>query len=368
MTGVPVRPPGAAPYEVLVEAGALDGLPALLRERAPAAHYAVVTDGNVAPLHAAGVHAALAAAGSASLHVVPPGETSKSRARWAELTDALLAAGMGRDGCVVAVGGGVVGDLAGFVAATYLRGVPLVQVPTSLLAMVDASVGGKTGIDVPAGKNLVGAFHQPRVVVADPVVLRTLPLEELCGGLAEAVKHGLIADAAYLGTIAAAADDLLAGHAGALEALVRRSVELKAAVVGRDPLEAGERAILNAGHTIAHALEQVTDYRMAHGAAVAVGLVVEARAGQAAGHTEPGTADRLARLLTRLGLPVAPPADTDPGAVLAATATDKKGRGGRARYALPAAPGRMARAADGGWTLEVAENHLQTALKWRADA
>jgi 3-dehydroquinate synthase len=327
-----------------------------------AAHYAVVSDAHVGPLHAARVHAALTAAGPASLHLVPAGEASKSRTRWAELTDALLAAGMGRDGCLVALGGGVVGDLAGFVAATYMRGVPLVQVPTSLLAMVDASVGGKTGIDVPAGKNLVGAFHQPRLVLADPDVLATLPLAELRAGLAEAVKHGLIADADYLAGIEAEADDLLARNPAVLERLVHRSVEIKAAVVGRDPLEAGERAILNAGHTVAHALERVTGYELPHGLAVAVGLVVEARAGESAGHTADGTADRLARVLGALGLAAAPPAGTDPEAVLAAMATDKKGRGGRPRYALPEAPGRMARAADGGWTLPLDEAHVRSAL------
>src|SRR5690606_4159708 len=198
--------------------------------------------------------------------------------------------GFGRDCCVIALGGGVAGDIAGFVAATYMRGVPFVQLPTTLLAMIDASVGGKTGVDTAAGKNLVGAFHAPRIVIIDPLTLRTLPETELRSGLAEAVKHGAILDAAYFDWIADHVDDLLARDHAALEYLIARSVDLKANVVSEDPLESDRRAILNFGHTVGHALERCTNYRLPHGFAVSAGMCAEAALGQAAGFTNRGAA------------------------------------------------------------------------------
>src|SRR6185503_7140921 len=188
---------------------------------------------------------------------------------------------LGRDSAVIALGGGVVNDVAGFVAATYLRGVPLVQVPTSLLAMIDSSIGGKTGVDVPAGKNLLGAFHQPRLVVADLEVLGSLPPPQLAAGMAEAVTSRDV---------------------GALERVVRRSVEIKAEVVAADEREAGRRAILNFGHTVAHAIEATTKFATLHGEAVAIGMAYEARLAETLGIAEPGTADRLQRLLEHYAL------------------------------------------------------------------
>src|SRR6185312_7677005 len=206
----------------------------------------------------------------------PAGEWNKTRETWARLSDRLLEHQFGRDSAVIALGGGVVGDVAGFVAATYLRGIPYVQVPTSLLAMIDSSIGGKTGVDVTAGKNLIGAFHQPRLVVADLDVLSSLPRSQLAAGIAEAVKHGVIADAEYFAFLEATPDAILRGDAAAVERLVTRSIEIKAAVVAEDEREMGRRAILNFGHTVGHAIEATVKYDMLHGEAVAIGMAYEA--------------------------------------------------------------------------------------------
>jgi 3-dehydroquinate synthase len=235
---------------------------------------------------------------------------------------------------VLALGGGVTGDLAGFVAATYLRGIPLVQLPTTLLAMIDASVGGKTGVDTRAGKNLIGAFHQPRFVLADVDSLATLPPAEVRSGLAEAVKHGAIADEAYLDWIGLNADALLRLEPAITVELIRRSVQIKAAAVAADEREAGLRKTLNFGHTIGHAVEARSAFRLLHGEAVAIGMVVEAKIGEAIGATRPGTARRLEDVLTRVGLPTRVPPDQHPEEVLELTRADKKSRAGRVEYAL----------------------------------
>jgi 3-dehydroquinate synthase len=240
----------------------------------------------------------------------PAGEASKTRETWTRLTDALLEWGLDRQGAIVAVGGGVVGDLAGFVAATFLRGIPYAQVPTTLLAMLDASVGGKVGVDTPLGKNLVGGFHPPAIVVADPLTLLTLSDRTYRGGLAEAVKHGLIADAEYFGWIEGHVPQLLARDMDALTRLVSRSVEIKAQVVTEDEREGGRRAILNAGHTIAHGLEQESRYQLPHGEAVALGLIGECRIAERMGLAPAGLGARVLGVLRALGLPTrttAPP-------------------------------------------------------------
>jgi 3-dehydroquinate synthase len=353
-------------YDVLVGAGRLAALPALVREHAPAHRYAVVADETVARLYGDGVLASLGGAGlRADLLSFPPGEANKTRERWASLSDLLLGAGFGRDSALLALGGGVTGDLAGFVAATYMRGLPLVQVPTTLLAMIDSSVGGKTGVDTPAGKNLVGAFLQPRLVVADPEVLRTLPPAELRAGLAEAIKHGAIADAGYLDEIADALPALLALEPGALARLVVRSVEIKAAVVARDEREQGPRKMLNFGHTLGHALEAVSGYRLLHGEAVAIGMVLEAALGERLGVTETGTEARLRGLLRAAGLPTAAPGDCAPGAVLEATRLDKKARGGRVEYALVERIGRASPGPDGRWGRAVEDEVVLAVLERR---
>ncbi|GMV08101.1 MAG: 3-dehydroquinate synthase [Gemmatimonadota bacterium] len=350
---------------MLVEPGIRRRLPELLRRHAPAFRYAVISDDNVAPLYGEEVVAGCRVAGlDATLFTFPAGEAHKTRKQWSILTDALLARGMGRDCAVVAVGGGVTGDLAGFVAATLHRGIPVVQVPTSLVAMIDASVGGKTGVDVKSGKNLVGAFHPPRAVVADPETASTLPRRERAQGLAEAVKHGAIADALYLESLEADADALLDGEVGAVQAAVARSVALKARVVGEDEREAGLREILNFGHTYGHALEAASGFDLGHGSAVALGMLLEARLGERIGITESGTEARIRAALDRLGLARVALPTRDAAAVLGFLGADKKVRAGVPRFVLLRRAGEVARGE--GWThavdAEVVEQVLSTAL------
>ena len=345
-------------YPVYVEPGGLGRLEALVAEHVASARLAMIADEAVFALLQAG-RLGRGPWADASL-TFPPGESSKTREQWARLTDALLAQGFGRDSGIVAFGGGVAGDLAGFVAATYLRGLPYIQVPTSLLAMLDASVGGKTGVDTPAGKNLVGAFHPPTAVLADPRVLATLPERDFRGGMAEAVKHGLIADGDYFAWMERDAEALLRRDETALTRLVRRSVEIKAEVVSGDERETGRRAILNAGHTVAHALEHATAYRLPHGEAVALGLVAECALAEAIGAAPDGVRGRVSALLAGLGLPVRLPEALDPDLILAAMTSDKKNRAARVRFALPQRLGKMdARS----WTREAPEPAIRSALK-----
>ena len=292
---------------------------------------------------------------------IPPGEESKTRERWLALSDALLDAGFGRDSALLAIGGGVVGDLAGFVAATYLRGIPHLAVPTTLLAMLDSSVGGKVGVDTPRGKNLIGAFHPPVAVVADPAVLASLPERTFRAGLAEAVKHGVIADPDYFAWMERECESLLARDPAALEHLVVRSVEIKAAVVEQDERDAGRRAVLNAGHTVAHALEQVTGWNLPHGEAVSLGLVVETRVAERLGVAPSGLAERVAALLRAFRLPTRldPAWRTD--LIVAAMATDKKNREGTLRAALPSALGEV-QGQGGEWTFSVPAQAFHRAL------
>jgi 3-dehydroquinate synthase len=354
---------GRLPYPVWLGAGALDALAAVVAAHAPAHRLVVVSDHTVAGHHAARAVAVLQAGGADPLLLaIPPGEHEKTRARWAELTDAMLAAGCGRDTTVVAVGGGVVGDLAGFVAATYLRGVPVIQVPTTLLAMLDASVGGKTAVDTPAGKNLVGAFHPPAAVVVDPRVLATLPPADLVAGAMEAVKHGVLADAGYFRTVADLLPALacppspdggdLAGWLASLEGVVARSVAIKASVVAQDEREGGMRKILNFGHTLGHALESASGFALRHGEAVGAGMVLEARLAERLGVAADGTAHAIEAALEPVGLPTGRLASLAPEAVLAATRGDKKTRAGVVEYALPQRVGRMEPAA-GRWAVPV---------------
>ena len=269
--------------------------------------------------------------------------------------------GFGRDSGIIALGGGVTGDLAGFVAATYMRGVPYLQVPTTLLAMLDASVGGKTGVDTAHGKNLVGAFHPPAAVIADPRTLATLPERDYRAGLAEAVKHGLIADRAYFEWMETSAAALASREVRTLTRLIRRSVEIKADVVSGDERETGRRAILNAGHTVAHALEQASSYALPHGEAVALGLVVECELAEQLGIAPAGLRTRVAGLLDRLGLPdaAAPRPGAERGARRAWQPTRRIGADSM-HFALPRQLGEVHRA--DGWTTAVPEEAIRAAI------
>jgi 3-dehydroquinate synthase len=355
----------AGSYRVVIGAGLRREFASQIARVARAHRYAVITDGHVAPHYADALVTSLAALAATTLHVVPAGEAHKTREEWARLTDELLDAGCGRDTTVVALGGGVVGDLAGFVAATFMRGVPVVQCPTSLLAMIDASIGGKTGVDTAAGKNLVGAFHPPAVVLADVETLRTLPEAHRRAGLAEAVKHGVVADADYFERIRADLPALLAGDPAATLDCVTRSVEIKSEVVTSDTHERGRRKILNFGHTLGHAVEQVSGYALLHGEAVAIGMVLEARLAERMGIAERGTSESIERVIGGAGLPTEVPASLGNDEILRATKLDKKTRAGAVEYALPTRVGAMA-GADRDWAVPVDDALVQSVLESRA--
>jgi len=273
--------------------------------------------------------------------VLPAGEATKSASRWADVLERLASSRLDRRSVVVAFGGGVVGDLAGFAAASYMRGIPVVQVPTSLLAMVDSSVGGKTGINLAAGKNLAGAFHQPMAVVADTAALKTLPPREYAAGLAEVVKYGAALDAGFFEWLEASAGAVLAQDPSVLERLVARCCELKADVVAEDEREAGRRAVLNFGHTMGHAIELLTGYSdVRHGEGVALGMAYALVLSSVRhGFPEPDVR-RVLELLKKFGLPVAPSPDWTWESLRSAMGADKKSAGGQVRFVLSGQLGR----------------------------
>ncbi|MFA5204385.1 MAG: 3-dehydroquinate synthase [Lentisphaeria bacterium] len=342
---------GARRYPILLGRGmsaAAAGV-AALRDAVAGRRCLLVADSTVAPLHAAALRQALEAAGAAACETAsfPAGEGSKTLDTLAALYRAAARFGLDRGGVAVALGGGVAGDLAGFFAATWMRGIAFVQAPTSLLALVDSSVGGKTGVDLPEGKNLVGAFHQPRLVLGDLAWLDTLPACELRNGLAEVVKYGAGLDAAFFAELERDADALLAREPAVLERVVARCCAIKAAVVAADEHEGegGRRALLNYGHTFGHAVETLTGYAgFRHGEAVAVGMVLAATLAARLGRCPPELPARTAALLARLGLPTRLPADpaVTPEAMIAVMGRDKKTRAGRLRLVLPGALGETA--------------------------
>ena len=354
-----------AGYRVTIANGALERAGGIVARCAPAHRYALITDTTVARHHAARLRDSFGANGSSvSVHAIEPGEHFKTRDTWSRLTDELLASGAGRDTTILALGGGVVGDLAGFVAATFMRGIPVVQLPTTLLAMVDASVGGKTGVDTPAGKNLVGAFHPPAAVVIDPSTLSTLPSRQLRAGIAEVLKHGIISDEEYFDrvqSVVASLVDPSHGTDAAMHDVIATSVRIKASVVADDEREAGRRKILNFGHTIGHAVELLSGYSLLHGEAISIGMVVESALAERLGIAAKGTASRVRDALARAGLPVTLPSTIDPTAIVASTHSDKKSRRGAVEYALPTRVGAMA-ASDAGWSVPVADDEVLAAL------
>jgi 3-dehydroquinate synthase len=350
-------------YPVTVAAGSLARVAAIAAAATSAHRFAIITDETVRDLHATHVTGAFGSAETALL-TIPPGEHHKTRESWGRLTDQLLSLGYGRDSALIAVGGGVIGDLAGFVAATFMRGIPFVQVPTTLLAMIDASIGGKTAVDTPHGKNLVGAFHRPAAVVVDPTVLSTLPSRELRAGLAEAIKHGVIADAAYFARLRDALPTLLGpdGHATPyMTELIIRSIELKASIVERDEHEGGLRKILNFGHTLGHAIEALGNYQLLHGESIAIGMALEAEVGERAGISARGTADSVRQVLASAGLPTARPRSLDPERIIESARGDKKTRAGSIELAIPLGVGKMA-AEDDGWTARIGEELIREVL------
>ena len=324
---------GDRAYPIHVGPGLL-AASALWRPALRGRHVLIVSNDTVAPLYLERVVAGLEGLRHAAL-VLPDGEVHKTLDSGARIFAALAALGATRDATVIALGGGVIGDLAGFAAACWMRGIDFIQMPTTLLAMVDSSVGGKTGVNLPAGKNLVGAFHQPRVVIADTATLATLPAREYRAGLAEIVKIGAIGDAGFFDWLEARAEALAAREEDDLVRAITHSCAHKADVVARDETEQGERALLNFGHSFGHALEAECGYGvLLHGEAVAIGMLQAANLSAALGQAAAADTKRLQALLARIGLPTAAPPHLDPDALLARMALDKKNRAGRLRLIL----------------------------------
>ncbi len=333
---VHIPPAGSTKYDIRIGPGLLGQLGEWVKPLAPAPMCGVITDSNVAPKYLATARESLSAAGYRVIeHVIPAGEQHKNIQTAIGALDKLLHARVERSTPVIALGGGVVGDLAGFVAATLLRGVPFVQVPTTLLAAVDASVGGKVGIDHAAGKNLIGAFHQPRLVATDISTFATLPVDEIRGGLAECIKHGVIRDADLFAFIAGNVGKIVTADPATMEELVTRNVKIKAAIVEEDPFEHGVRALLNFGHTFGHAMETVLNYSgITHGQAVAAGMTAASRLAHKLGRFPQEELCKLLGLLDTVELPTCC-LNIEVDKVLAAMWTDKKVKSGQIRLILP---------------------------------
>lgn len=326
---------GERSYDIVVEPGALNSVGSFAARFAQSKDVCVIADERAGALYGEALLASFERAGLRPVQMsLPRGERSKSIGVVRKLLRSMARAGIGRDGMVVALGGGVAGDTAGFVASVYMRGVDFVQVPTTLLAQVDSSVGGKVAVNLPEGKNLVGAFHQPRCVVCDPRTLVSLPRREIRCGLAEALKHGFVRDAAYLERTEASLRQALGGDEYVLADIVSGSCAIKASIVAADERESGLRAILNFGHTLGHAVEAVGGYRrFRHGEAIAVGMVGAARLSVELGFCDESVATRVRTSLEAAGLPTSA-RGLDRAAVLAAMKSDKKARSGALRFVV----------------------------------
>ncbi|MBI4963754.1 MAG: 3-dehydroquinate synthase [Desulfomonile tiedjei] len=339
---VPVSLAEGGGYTLAIGPGALDFLGDMISDRGLTARVAVVADENVARLHLGSVMTSLEGAGFQPFAcTIPAGEQSKNPIQLEALYNCFLDNRLDRRGAVVALGGGVTGDLAGYAAATYMRGVTLIQCPTTLLAMVDSSVGGKTGIDLPQGKNLVGAFKQPLIVISDVETLKTLPDSEIRMGMAEVIKHGVIGDPDLFELLEASGSAILLDSD-----MIARGVGVKISVVEADPFEGGLREVLNLGHTVGHALEKCSRYTLGHGDAVAVGLLAVARISEQMGLCGGELADRLEALLIKVGLPVRH--NASPEEVVQVMASDKKVVAGRVRFVLIRDIGKV----EPGWKVE----------------
>jgi 3-dehydroquinate synthase len=334
---------GDRSYDIVIGDGALQRVGELSSPLVRGRSAAIISNDVVGPLYAEALEESLERAGFRSVVLtVPDGEEQKTLGNVGRLCEELVRAKLDRSACVFALGGGVVGDLAGFVASVYLRGVDFIQVPTSLLAQVDSSVGGKTGVNLPQAKNMVGAFHQPKLVVIDPVTLKTLPDRELGSGLAEIIKHGIIGSLSLFEYLEENIERILALDTGIMASVIEESCTIKAGVVAADEREANLRAILNCGHTLGHAVETAGGYgRYRHGEAVAIGLVAEAVLAEIMGVAEAGLAQRIAKLLKRARLPIKAAAEISTEAVLEIITVDKKVMDGKVRFVLPHAIGKV---------------------------
>lgn len=324
-------------YHIIIKTGLLSRAGEEISRAVRGRRAMVVTEPTVAPLYLERVLISLRDAGF-DVHSaeIPGGEQNKTLETVSNLYEGMLDAKLDRSSVLITLGGGVTGDLAGFAAATYLRGIDFVQIPTTLLAQVDASIGGKVGVDLPRGKNLVGAFHQPKCVLIDPEVLTTLPRREFAGGLAEMIKHGIIAGQPLFDFMRDQSDALQRLDADVLETAIARSCEVKAGIVVQDEKESGIRAFLNYGHTVGHGIEAATGFsKYNHGEAVSIGMVTAAIIAEQIGLAEDRVAKSIAELLSSVGLPVAPNKEIDIDLVIKAMAYDKKVLAGKIRFVLP---------------------------------
>lgn len=327
-------PMGERSNSVLLGAGLLESIGPVLRARGLRGTVALIGDSNVIEHHGDRVYQSLLLSGFEVVPLrVPAGEESKTLDMAGVLYEQLVQGGLERSGVIVALGGGVIGDLSGFVAATYLRGVPWVNCATTLLAMVDASIGGKTGVDLPSGKNLVGAFHPPLVTVSDLTVLRTLPEREFQSGMAEVIKAGVIGDVELF--------EMIEGGSTEVQDIIRRSIKVKVDVVREDPFEKGRRAALNLGHTIGHGIEVASQFLLRHGEAIGIGLIAEAKIAERMGLAQPGLSKRIEAVIEKVGLPTRY-ANLETDMIVQLMRSDKKKQLGRLKFALPHAIGEVA--------------------------
>jgi len=320
-------------YPAVVGAGLLDHVGEYTRKYLPRERCTIISDGNVAPLFADRVKKSLIAADfRPTLITIPTGEKSKTLEQAGAICDQMVAAGLDRKSFVIGLGGGVIGDISGFVAAIYHRGIPHVQIPTTLLAMVDSSIGGKTGVNTPHGKNLIGAIHHPLLVIDDVDVLRTLPRREFNQGFAEIIKHAVIADAKMFGTL----QDWKAADAAALQRLIRRNIQIKRKIVARDMRDqTGERAVLNFGHTVGHAIERAGEYRkFLHGEALSLGIVAACAISTNKAWLSADQRDAIVDLLEKFKLPIKLPKNFPRQKIVEALKFDKKFEGGKVRFVV----------------------------------
>jgi 3-dehydroquinate synthase len=349
---------GDRSYPIYLGENILERVQELVRDLAPKGAIGLVTDSNVGPLYAESLCEPLRASGRVCVvHTLPAGEGFKRLEQIEAICGTFLAGGLDRASMVIALGGGVVGDMAGFAAGVFMRGIPFVQAPTTIVAQVDSSVGGKTGVNHPLGKNTIGLFHQPRGVVIDMTLLRSLPDRELRAGVAEIIKHGVIADAALFDFMEKNAAAILAKDLGALEYPIRRSCEIKAWVVGQDETEQGLRAILNYGHTFGHAIEAVSHYTLfLHGEAVAIGMCAAGALARNLGMVDNGFVERQRACCERYGLPVCWQ-DLPVDETVAAMRKDKKARAGLLKFVLPETLGQATQRTD------ITETQVRAALE-----
>ena len=350
-------------YPIVVEKHAWDALPAFLRDLSTKVSRAViVADETTAKLFGERVESLVASADlSVAMISFPAGEANKIRETKRDIEDAMLTIGCGRDTVVIALGGGVVGDLAGYVAATYARGIPVIQLPTTLLAMVDSAIGGKTGVDTEHGKNLIGAFHQPIAIFSETATLVNLPDKQFVAGMWEAIKMFLTYDAAMFEKTAEQWESVLKRDEALLDEIILRAAQLKAEVVARDEKEGGERAVLNFGHTVGHALELVSEYSILHGEAVALGCMIEAKISHAMGYLSDDAVSAIDNALTTTGIDRSPLSAYDAEALIGAMKTDKKNKGGKPHMVLLSSIGSVIEK-DGAYAHLVEEDVISAAL------